>query len=126
MMKSSRIILIGVCFIVAFFYWYFFIDTLRFSQIAGNTKNPYASIFINIIDFNTGLTRYDIYNLSRKNEYWQRRISEINEIHDIEKRNLENAKLLAEMMNDPSINKIVKKFTGFGTEATFSILQAIK
>jgi hypothetical protein len=125
-MRNKRILFIGVSLLTAFLYWYFFVDTLRLTQIAGKPENPYASIFVNIIDFNTGLTRYDIYNLSRKNDYWQRRVREVTAIQDPDKRNLENAKLLAEMMEDPSIKKIAGKLFGFGADTALSILQAIK
>jgi hypothetical protein len=126
-MKNIRSILIVFAILLGgFIYWYFFIDTLKLTQITGKSDNPLASIFINIIDFDTGLTRYDIHNLSRRHDYWQRRIGEVAAIQDLEKRNTENTKLLAEMMEDQSIKKIMNKMVGFGTDAILSILQAIK
>jgi len=126
MLKNGRIVVIGASLLTAFLYWYFFVGTLKLTQITGKPENLYASIFVNIVDFDTGLTRYDIYNLSRKNDYWQGRIREVSAIQDPDKRNLESAKLLAEMMEDPSMKKISKKIIGFGAAAALSILQAIK
>ncbi|MBS3919497.1 MAG: hypothetical protein KG012_11485 [Deltaproteobacteria bacterium] len=127
MSGNTRIFaLVAAGLLVVFFYWYFFVDTLKLTQITGKPENAYASIFVNIIDFDTGLSRYDIYNLSRRSDYWQRRIREVESIQDPERRNMENAKLLAEMMEDPSIKKIAKKLIGFGTDAVLSIMRAIK
>ncbi len=124
--KNRTIIFIIAAVLIAFLYWYFFVDTLKLSQITGKPSNPYASIFVNIIDIDTGLTRYDIYNLSNKSAYWQRRINEVTAIQDPQRKDFGNAKLLAEMMEDPSIKKIMNKITGIGSDAVFSILQAIK
>lgn len=124
-MKSVRVLFICGSLLAVFSYWYFFIDTLKLTQITGKPDNPYASIFVNIIDFDTGLTRYDVYNLSRKSNYWQSRIRDVSAIQDPQKREFENTKLLAEMMEDPSIKKIMKKFIGFGADAALSILKTI-
>jgi hypothetical protein len=126
MLKKGRIVFIATGLLAVFLYWYFFVDTLKFTQITGKPENPFASIFINIIDFDTGLTRYDIYNLSRKSDYWQRRIQEVMVISETERRKIEEARLLAEMMEEPSIKKIAKKLMGFGSDAVLSILRAIK
>jgi hypothetical protein len=122
---TTLTVIILVC-LTAFGYYYFFVDTLKLSQIAGKPNSPLASIFVNLIDFDTGLTRYDIYNLSRKRDYWQRRIQDVMAIQNYEQRNIENEKLLAEMMEDPSIKKIAKKLIGFGGDVALSILGAIK
>jgi hypothetical protein len=127
MMKNTRILVaVSAVLLGSIFYWFYFIDTLKLSQITGKPANPIASIFINVIDFDTGLTRYDIANLSGKSEYWKRRIQEVNAIQDPERKNIANTKLLAEMMDDPSMKKIMKKLAGFGMDAVSSILQAVK
>lgn len=56
--------LVAAALVVVFFYWYFFVDTLKLIQITGKPENAYARVFVNIIDFDTGLSRYDIYSLS--------------------------------------------------------------
>ncbi|MBU1152563.1 hypothetical protein KKB84_01105 [bacterium] len=124
MAGKKGIVVIASVLILCFFYWYYFIDTLKLTEITGTPDNAVAGFFVNLINFDTGLTRYDIHNLSRKSEYWQKRINDVMSIQSPEKRNIENQKLLAEMMEDPSIKKIAKKFMSFGTEAVLSILQA--
>jgi len=127
MEKNKKIIIsIVLALSLIFSYWYYFVDTLKLTQITGKPQNALASIFVNFIDFDTGLTRYDIHNLSRKNEYWQKRIREVMAIQNPQQRNIENEKLLAEMMDDPSIKKIAKKLMGFSIDAVLAILQATK
>lgn len=125
MENKKNIILIIFIGLLGFFYWYFFLDTLNLSQVTGKPNNPMASIFVNLIDFDTGLTRYDVYNLTSKSDYWQRRINEVNSIQDPERRNKENEKLMAEMMEDPTLKKIVKKVFGFGVESVLAVLKGI-
>lgn len=126
-MKNMRAVLIIAAILFGgFIGWYFFMDTLTLSQITGKSDNPLASVFVDMIDFDTGLTRYDLYNLSRKNDYWQRRMGEVAAIQDPENRNTENEKLFAEIMEDPSIKKIIQKIGGFGTDAILSILENMK
>jgi len=124
MTNKKVMIAMASILILGFFYWFYFVDTLKLSEITGRPNNPVSSFFVNLIDFNTGLTRYDVYNLSRKHDYWQRRIQEVMSIQNPEMRKIENEKLLAEMMEDPSIKKIANRLMGFGTEVALSILQA--
>lgn len=123
MARNKGIIAIISVLIVGFFYWYYFIHTLRLTEITGKPNNAVAGFFVNLIDFDTGLTRYDIHNLSSKSEYWQRRIREVMTIQNPEIRNIENQKLLVEMMEDPSVKKIAQKFMILGTDVVLSILQ---
>jgi hypothetical protein len=96
------------------------------SDLIGNTNNPVSNILINLFDFDTGLTRYDIHHLSQKSEYWEKRMKEVLAIQDPQQREVENQKLVAEMMQDPAMKKIVKKLFAFGTKSALSILEAIK
>lgn len=123
--KNNTLILTGAIVLSMFLCWYFFVDTLKLSQITGRPNDPMASIFVNLIDFDTGLTRYDVYNLTSKSDYWQRRINEVNSIQDLGRRNTENEKLMAEMMEDPTMKKIVKKVFGFGVESVLAVLKGI-
>ncbi|MBC8427232.1 MAG: hypothetical protein H8E00_01090 [Deltaproteobacteria bacterium] len=124
--NKGLIIFIGVVLIFGMLFWYFFIDTLSLTEVTGQPKNPIATIFVNLIDFDTGLTRYDIYNLASKSEYWERRIRQVNLIRNPQQREIENQKLLAEMIQDPSIKKIAKKLLGFSTGSAIAILRAAK
>lgn len=105
--------------------YYFFVDTLMLSEITGKTNVPVADIFINLLDFDTGLTRYDIHNLAKKSGYWNMRIRQVESIQNPDKRKSEEEKLTAEMMQDPSIKKIVRKLFGFGSKAALGILKTI-
>jgi hypothetical protein len=122
--NSKKIIIISISLFMLLF-WYFFIDTLAFSQLVGKNISSKASIFVNLFDFDTGLTRYEIYNLKSKSAYWERRMRKVASITDPKRREVEHEKLVAEMMQDPAMKKIVKKLFGFGTDSAFSVLKAI-
>lgn len=124
--NKGLVITIAVGVIVGLLYWYFFVDTLSLTEVTGQPENPVATIFVNLIDFDTGLTRYDIYNLASKSDYWEMRINQVNSIRNIQQREIENQKLLAEMMQDPSLKKIAKKLLGLGTDSAIAILKAAK
>lgn len=124
--NKGLIAFIAVGLVVGVLYWYFFLDTLSLTEITGQPKNPLATIIVNLIDFDTGLTRYDIYNLASKSDYWEMRMRQVDSIKNYQQREIENQKLLAEMMQDPSIKKIAKKLLGFSTDSAIAILKASK
>jgi hypothetical protein len=107
-------------------YYYYDVDTLKFSEIVGETNDPKTDIFVNLFDFDTGLTRYDIHNLSTKSEYWKKSITEVNSIPNQQTRELETEKLYAEMMKDPTMKKITKKLIGLGSQAVYAFLNAVE
>jgi len=125
MRQGKLIIILSAIFLIGFATYYFFIDTLSISQLTGNTGSARANIFINLFDFDTGLTRYDIYHINIKSEYWKSRIKEVQSISDINTREKANEELVAEMMQDPSLKKIARKFLGFGAKSASSILQVL-
>jgi hypothetical protein len=106
-------------------YYYYFVETLTLSDIMGKTNVPMVDIFVNLLDFDTGLTRNDIHNLSQKSGYWNMRMSQVESIQDPRLRQAEQEKLVAELLQDPALKKIVRKTLGFGTKSAFSILQTI-
>jgi len=106
-------------------YYYFFVDTLTVSEIVGETNDPTVDIFVNLFDFDTGLTRWDLYNLARKSDYWDRRINEVESIPDPYLRDRERQKLVAEMMRDPAFKKISRKLFGFGGKGAYLFLKAV-
>ncbi len=126
-MKSKSIIMVLI-FIAAtaYGYYYYFVQTLMLSQIIDSSSNPLSSIVVGLIDFDTGLTRYDVHNLSEKASYWESRIQQVNSIQDYRQRNQANEKLLAEMMEDPSMRKVVKKLFGFGMNTLGIFFKALQ
>ena len=108
-----------------YFYYYYFIQTLSLSDIMGKTNVPMVDIFVSLLDFDTGLTRYDIHNLSQKSDYWNMRMRQVESVQDPRSRQVEQEKLVAELLQDPALKKIVRKILGFGTKSAFGILQAI-
>ena len=119
------VVLVILIALAAFFAYYFFIDTLNFSQIIGHTGNPIVDVGIKFLDFDTGLTRYDVSRLRRQSDYWAQRIEKIYSIQDPHIREIENEKLLREMMHDPSMKKLAKKVFGGRTESLLKILRAL-
>ena len=105
--------------------WYFCMDTLKFSEIVGKDIDPRAKVFVNLFDFDTGLTRYDLHSLKTKSAYWEKRIKDVSAIPDSNLRQQENNKLMAEMMQDPAMSKVAKKVLGFGLEAATSLFGVI-
>lgn len=122
-MKSKNIFIVAflICCIA---YYYFFLSTLMFSEVIGKTKSARANIFINLLDFDTGLTRFDLYRLSKKSDYWNMRMRNVRSIRDINRRKVEEEKLTAEMMEDPAIKKITRKLLGFSANSSMAILEA--
>jgi len=123
-MKKAATLLV-VLLLAGFGYYHYFVETLMFSDIIGRTNVPVADVFVNLLDFDTGLTRYNIYNLQKKSGYWNRRIREVQSIQDYQMRKDQESKLVAEIMEDPSIKKIVRKLFVFGTTTTLSILKGL-
>lgn len=124
---SGKKVIIGIvtATLLGLSFWYFFIDTLTISELSGKNVSPRASIFINLFDFDTGLSRYDIYNLKTKSVYWEKRIQEVTSIKNPKRREVEHEKLMAEMLQDPSMKKIVKKLFGLGTNTALTVLKAV-
>jgi len=105
--------------------WRYFYDTLSFSELVGKQQNAKVSIMVNLFDFDTSLTRYDVARLKQRSRYWERRINEVHAIQDPAKRQVENEKLLAEMLEDPSIKKIANKTLGISKDVFFGTIIAI-
>ncbi len=105
--------------------WYFFVDTVSFRDLVGRPQGSFETIFVNLVDFDTGLTRYDIYRLKERAPYWNRRINEVDSIRDPRKRNEEQTRLVADMTEDPVLRKISKRVFGRGADLALSLLRAI-
>jgi len=123
-MKKTNLYIIISIVIAIFGYYFYFIDTLTLSEVTGRSSNPIDNIVINLVDFDTGLTRYDIHNLTKKAPYWDSRIQHVNSIKDPKKQQEEFIILMDEMLKDASMKKIIKKVAGFGSKTTLTILKA--
>lgn len=124
-MSSKFITRLSIVLLLMFSIWYVFTDTLSFSQLVGKTNSPTATIFINLFDFDTGLTRYDVYNLKSRAPYWEKRMQQVASINDPTQRQIENEKLLAEMMQDPPFKKIARNFFGLSGKSALAVLKGI-
>ena len=118
-MKNSLIILLAfIALLTTYFgYQYYYVQTLQLSEVVGKTDNSIANIAINFLDFDTGLTRNDIRRLKNNKDYWIGRMKEVEKIQDPDQKMQANAKLLSDMMDDPTLKKILK-----GTFAKTSII----
>lgn len=99
-----------------FYYQYNYVKTLRLSEVVGKTENDIVNILVNLGDFDTGLTRHDLSKLQSQKDYWINRMNEVNAIADPELQQQANIKLIADMMEDPTMKKVCKIITvkGFG------------
>jgi len=108
--------------LIAFGCYLFFIDTLSIAEITGPTGSNTADIFLNLFDFDSGLTRYDMYRLAQKSKEWNARMDKILAIDNPEVRENEHEKLAAEMMRDPSFKKLAQRLLGVGGKTATSLL----
>ncbi len=108
-MKTKLIILISIVILsVSYGYYYYFVKTLMFSEIVEKSDNTFVNLAVNFFDFDTGLTRYDINQITKKSSYWEKRMKEVESIQNPDIREREKVKLLNEMMEDPSMKKVSK------------------
>lgn len=127
-MKKAIIATTFVVFVVSsgLFYWYFFGKTLRLTEIIEPQQNAYSEIALKLFDFDTGLTRYDIYTIERKVKPWQRRYQWINSLQDPKQRDLELNKLLLEISQDPVAAKFMARLSPLGPNGAFEALKGLR
>ena len=121
-MKKISIVLIIILLIGI---WYYFVDTLTISEIVGNTLGDTAELVLGIFDFDTGLTRYDVFKLESKCKIWLTEIEEINNINNFKERNRRINKLMQEIIQDDAIKKILIKISPFGKDLILELVKAI-
>jgi len=119
------IIAILIIAAISYGYYYYFVQTLRLSDIVGPLNNPIASFVVNLVDFDTGLTRYDLHRLSQKAPYWNQRIQQIQAMPPSIEKEKAQQELTNEMMADPSMSKIVRKLASFGFGALETFVKSI-
>ena len=115
MKKILIIVLIAGSSLGTYFgYQYYYVQTLQLSEIVGKTDNSLTNIAVNFLDFDTGLTRNDIRRLKNNKDYWLDRMKEIENIQDRDQKMEANTKLLADMMDDPTMKKVCKLIASLG------------
>lgn len=123
--KLLIIIISGLSIGFYFYYQYYFIKTLMLSEIVKNSNDPFANLVVKIVDFDTGLTRNDIKHLKDKKDYWIGRMKEVEAIEDVDAKVQANTKLIADMMDDPAMNKVCNILLGKGIEFSIEFLMAL-
>ena len=106
-------------------FYYYYVDTVTFAEIIGSSGNPTVDIFINLFDFDTGCTRHEINELSKKCQTWNRKMDRIMAIQDPVQRDRQHTELVAEMMRDPAFKKLTQKILGTGSRSMKSILETL-
>jgi len=108
-----------------YYYEHNYIETLMLSEIVGHSDNPMVNILVNAGDFDTGLTRHDIKQLKDNKDYWLARIQEVNAIENFDLKQQASIKLLSDMMEDPTLKKILSGVLTFGTSTAFGLLEIL-
>lgn len=124
-MKIKLIVFIFFLSGAGYSYYHYFDETLMFSEIVGQSKDPTTNLLVGIFDFDTGLTRYDVYHLSGKSREWLNRMEQINRIPSPSQRQRETESLLAEMLKDHSFEKVAGKLFSLGNETVKLFLKVL-
>lgn len=124
-MKTKIFILVILLSGGSLTYYHYFHKTLMFSEIVEQSANPTTNLLVGIFDFDTGLTRYDVYHLSGKSKEWLARMESINRISDPRERERETEILYAEMLQDRSFKKVAKKIFGLGLNTVKLFLKVL-
>lgn len=128
-MKTKLIIIILVSGSLSvggyFYYQYNYVKTLMLSEIVGHSDNDIVNILVNLGDFDTGLTRHDMNKLKSQKDYWINRMNEVNTITDPDLQEQANIKLMADMMEDPTMKKVCKIITAKGLGFAVNVLETM-
>ena len=100
----------------------YFGRTLMLSEIIQQPDNAALTFMIKTVDFDTGLTKYDLHQLRGKIEGFNQRMENIKTIQDPAERKQQEEKLLVELMNDPLAAKLAGGAKQLGLNI-FSILK---
>jgi len=125
-MRIFSLVLVAVLIIAAIYGgYYFFVDKLTFQEITGSTHNSWLDIALSVVDFDTEVTRYDMFMLGRHADYYEKRLKEIDAISDSDKRYAETLDLTAELMQEPAVKKLTHQAFMFGGKGTLEIAKMI-
>ena len=124
-MKIKILLIVIVLSGGGYSYNHYFRETQMFSKIVGNNTNPATNLLIGLFDFDTGLTRYDVYHLAKKSKGWLDRFEQIKHISNSRQQQKEMAKLMSEMLRDSSFKKIAQKLLSIGEDTVWFFLKAL-
>ena len=126
-MKIFLIIFLSAgAFLGSYFgYQHYYLETLKLSEIVGHTDDGITNIAVNLMDFDTGLTRNDIRRLKSNKDYWIGRMNEVENIQDSDLKMQANTKLLSDMMEDPTMKKVCKIIASLGFGFAINLLDRI-
>ncbi len=108
-----------------YYYQHYYGETLMLSEVVGHSNNDVLNILVNMADFDTGLTRHDINYIKSNKDYWINRMNEVNAIADPELKEQANIKLIADMMENPTMKKVCRIITFNGLNVAVNILETI-
>lgn len=125
--KLITIIIVSIIFLSSslIFYNYYYRHTLQLSEIVGKTDNSLLNFGITLFDFDTGLTRHDINKIKGSKDYWLKRMQDVESISDTYLKSIEYEKLLTEMMDDPTMNKICNILATKGLDFSIGFIKSI-
>jgi len=108
-MKTFFIILLiaGATLGSYFGFQHYYVEKLKLSEIVGSTEETLTDIDVNFLDYDTNLTRHYLCKIESSKEYWLKRMKNVESITDPHFKVKENQKLLAELMEDPTMKKIL-------------------
>ncbi len=129
-MKTVRLIIsffVGLLLAGGIFYYYHynFVETLRLSEIIGNTGNPIEDMLTDVFDFDTGLTRHDLKQIEKRKDYWMKRVGELDQISDPDQQAEAWARLYNEMGEDKSMRKLRDKVFEKSSKLGMMVLDAL-
>lgn len=130
-MKSIKLILwLAVALLAGgagyYYYHYQYVETLRLSEIIGESDNPLENMFTNMFDFDTGLTRHDLRQIGKRKDYWMQRVDELDRIADPDQQAEAWAKLYNDMGEDKSMAKLRDKVFEKSGEVGRLVLEALR
>jgi hypoxanthine phosphoribosyltransferase len=130
-MKPIRLILSFIAALLLagggyFYYNYQYVETLRLSEIVGNSGNLLENMLTNIFDFDTGLTRHDMRQIEKRKDYWLQRMNDLQQISVPDQQAEEMARLYNEMSEDESMAKLRDKVFEKNWEVGMLVLEVLK
>ncbi|HOE28042.1 MAG TPA: hypothetical protein PLR32_01520 [candidate division Zixibacteria bacterium] len=120
-MKLLFVALVVATLLAAFYY--FFVDTLTLTEIASSSGNRTAAAAAALVNFDTGLTRWDIRRLSDRASAWEERWRALDSLSDRSARRAGRDSLVSEMMADPAFKKLSDRLGTLGERSAESILE---
>lgn len=122
----TRVLVTAMALVVVLFsLWYYYVDTLSLSEVVGDGGGMKQQMFVNLFDFDTGLTRHDVDRLKKLALEWERRSVEIAKIVDPAQREAAQDQLNLDILKDPTVKKISRKLF-FGSKTALELVRLFK